>query len=315
MNTKMNSAVALAMKQKHSKLSAPSSSDQSIAKLQERAMLVRLATGRWYGRGADESVVQDAREKAGARGDIGTFTKRLMERQHLAAIDAVVNDARKYHKAMTLSWAEPFRILSADLFLDYRATMAEYESKFETEVRKFLKRFDELKAGEKARLKGLFKESDYPSHDALKKRFYISVRFEAVPDADDFRVRLGGEDIAEVKKQIEEQVTAGLREATVELWRRLHDLVKKLRDVLASSDASVRGALFDHLKEIVAIMPRLNLTGDPKLDALTQRVAKELLAEDVGAIKEDDKLRNDLAKKADSILDAMSSFIGEVEPE
>lgn len=307
--TRMNSAVALAMKQKHKH--AAKSSDDSMARLQERALLVRLATGRWYGRGSDEGVVQQVREDAKATGDVGTFTKRLMERQHLAAIDAVVNDARKYHKAMTLSWSEPFRILSADLYLDYRNTMNEYSSKFEIAVREFLKRFDVLKEGEKKRLGKLYRESDYPSHEGLKARFYISVRFESVPDADDFRVRLGGEDIAEVKKQIQEQVSAGLREATVELWRRLHDLVKKLRDVLASSDAGVRAALFDNLKDIVAIMPRLNLTGDPKLDALTKRVASELLSEDVEAIKEDDSLRADVAKKADSILDAMASFIGD----
>lgn len=273
-------------------------------------MLVRLAHGRWYGQAADEQVVSDLREKAKATGDVGVFTKRLMERQHLAAINAVVNDARRYHKAMTLPWAEPFRILSADLFMDYRATMAEYESKFEKAVREFLQKFDDLKKQEEKRLGKLYRDSDYPQHDALKARFYVRVRFEAIPDADDFRVRLGGDDIKAVRDQINAEVSANLHEATVEIWKRLHELVKKLRDTLKDSDAGVRGALFSNLKDIVAVMPKLNLTGDKKLEALTARVAKELLAEDVGAVKDDDKLRADIGKKADDILSAMESFIG-----
>lgn len=280
-----------------------------IEKLQERALLVRLATGRWYGRGTDSNVVSDVREKAKATGDVGTFTKRLMERQHLASIDAVVNDARRYHKEMTLAWGSEFRILSSDLFLDYRATMSDYQSKFEKEVREFLSKFDKLRDAEKIRLGGLYREEDYPSHDGLKSRFYMQTRFESVPDADDFRVRLGGEDIALVKKQIQEQVMEGLQEATVEIWTRVHDLVKKLRDVLKKSDAGVRVALFDNLKEIVTIMPRLNLMGDKHIGEITARITKELLAEDVGAVKDDDHLRAALAKKADSILEAMSEFV------
>lgn len=309
---KKNSALHMAAKQKQKaqQQAAAPMNPQSMAKLQERAMLVRLSHGRWYGQAADEQVVSEVREKAKATGDVGTFTKRLMERQHLAAINAVVNDARKYHKAMTLPWAEPFRILSADLFLDYRATMADYESKFEKAVREFLQRFDELKESEKKRLGKLYRESDYPSHERLKARFFVKVRFEAIPDADDFRVRLSGEDINTVREQIQAEVSANLREATIEIWKRLHELVKKLRDTLKDSDAGIRGSLFGNLKDIVAVMPKLNLTGDKKLEALTKRVQEELLNEDVAAVKDDEALRKTVAKKADDILDAMESFIG-----
>lgn len=311
--TKMKSnALQMAARQKAKSASdaAAHLNHASMAKLQERAMLVRLAHGRWYGAAADEQVVAEVRDKANAKGDVGVFTKRLMERQHLAAINAVVNDARKYHRAMTLSWADPFRILSAELFMDYRATMAEYEAKFEKAVREFLMKFDDLKEQEKKRLGKLYREADYPSREVLRSRFYVKLRFEPIPDADDFRVRLGGDDIKVVREQIEQEVASNLREATMEIWKRMQELVKKLSETLKDSDASVRGALFQNLKDIVSIMPKLNLTGDKKLEAITQRVQKELLAEDVEAVKDDDKLRASVAKKADDILDAMSSFIG-----
>src|SRR5688500_17489287 len=74
----------------------------TIGGLQERALLARLSTSRWYGRMTDETITREAKEKHQASGDIGTFTKRLMKREYLADIDRVVNEARRYHKSMTL---------------------------------------------------------------------------------------------------------------------------------------------------------------------------------------------------------------------
>jgi hypothetical protein len=318
--SKLSNGAALAMAQKRKVsdqggVGAVVPTNAGVAKLQERALLVRLATGRWYGQGTDETVTEDVRTRAGAKGDVGTFTKRLMERQHLAAINQVVNDARRYHKGMTAAWADQFKILNAEFFLDYKATMTDYKMKFDKEVRAFLQQWDELVAAEKRRLKGLAKDGDYPSQATLKERFYMEVRYEAIPDADDFRAKLSGEDIEMVRQQMREELAESFREMTVDLWGRLFKLVQKMRDVLASSDAGVRAALFQNLKDVVALMPKLNVAGDKKLEAMTTRITKELLAEDVEAVKDDDALRSQVAAKATSILDAMSSFLGSDAPQ
>lgn len=278
--------------------------------LRERAMLVRFATGRWYGRGADEEVVSDVRRKHEASGDIGTFTKRFMSREFLAPIDAVVNEARRYHKDRTLAWGDAgSRLLPADLFFEYKKEMTAYEMRFYAAVEGFLARFPELIEVERKRLNGLFKERDYPSMEELKAKFRFHLAIDPLPAAEDFRVDLGEEEMRRIRGDIEQRVEQGMREASHEIWGRLEELVEKVKDRLSDSDAQVRASLFENLKELVAVLPRLNVTNDPSIAAMSERVTRELLTGvDIEEVKDSPKVRTDVAKKADSILAAMKGF-------
>ena len=312
MGTKSNAA-QLAMKhlrnKQQSKSAAPASSS-TAGSLQERAMLIRFHVGRWYGTGADEEVVAGLKAQHNAKGDVGTFTKRFMHRDALAGIARVTNEARRYHKMMTLPWLDKLRILSSELFFDYKATMSTFEIQFMQEVAKFLKNFDAQKEAERKRLGGLFKERDYPSIEALQERFRWEVRVEPIPSADDFRVNLGTEEMTAIRKQIEEDLSGALREASRDLWQRMYDLVKALRDAMRDTDGAVRASLFENIKSAVALMPRLNIANDPRLATLTAKITADLLSEDVGNVRGDPMVKESVAKKADAILNSMQSFIG-----
>jgi len=296
---------------KEKKVSAPikQRSEQQTAVLRERAMLVRFSVGRWYGTGADEQVVQDVKKKHEASGDIGTFTKRFMSRDRLASINQCTNDARKYHKAMTLPWGDSgSRLLSADLFFDYKKEMTAYEMRFNEAVEEFLANFPQYVKKEKERLGGLFREGDYPTPDELRARFTFLLNIEPIPSAEDFRVDLGAEEMKRIRGEIEQHVEESMREAAHEVWERMQEMVEKLKERLSSSDARIRASLFENLRELVAVLPKLNITNDPQLRTMGERIAKELLAEDVEAVRDDDLVRGEVAKKADKILDVMKTF-------
>lgn len=278
--------------------------------LQERAMLIRFHVGRWYGSGADLEATEGLKKAHKAQGDIGTFTKRYMQREALAGIARVTNEARKYHKLLTLPWLDKLRILSAEMFFDYKETMSQFEVDFNQEVAKFLDSYDDQVKKERVRLGSLFKETDYPTKESLRERFRWEVRIEPIPSADDFRVNLGSEQMGEIRKQIEDELQSAMREAMTSLWQRMYELVKSLRDAMKDSEGGVRKALFENLKEAVSLMPRLNIAGDPKLAAITEKITKDLLAEDVSAVRGDALVKSNIAKKADAILNSMSSFIG-----
>lgn len=302
--------LAMAHLRKSGKRAAASGTQVDGSTLQERAMLIRFHVGRWYGSGADLEATEGLRKAHKAEGDIGTFTKRYMQREALAGIARVTNEARKYHKLLTLPWLDKLRILSAEMFFDYKETMSQFEVDFNQEVSKFLSTYDEQVKKEKQRLGTLFKETDYPTKEALRDRFQWEVRVEPIPSAEDFRVNLGSEQMGEIRKQIEEELQSAMGEAMTSLWQRMYALVKSLRDAMKESEGGVRKALFENLKEAVALMPRLNIAGDPKLNAITARITKDLLAEDVSAVRGDALVKSNIAKKADAILNSMSSFIG-----
>lgn len=284
--------------------------------LRERAMLARFATSRWYGRGADEEVVSDVRKKHEASGDIGTFTKRFMAREHLAPIDAVVNEARRYHKDRTLAWGDTgARLLAADLFFEYKKEMTAYEMRFYAAVEEFLAKYVELIKLERKRLNGLFKERDYPSLEELRAKFKFGLSIDPLPAAEDFRVDLGEEELRRIRGDIEQRVEQGMREASTEIWGRLEKLVSKVQERLSDNDAQVRESLFENLKELVAVIPRLNVTNDPTIAAMGERVTKDLLKGiDVEEIKDSPKVRSDVAKRADAILGAMKGFTHKKQP-
>jgi hypothetical protein len=280
--------------------------------LRERAMLVRFATGRWYGRGADDDVVRDVKHRNNALGDVGTFTKRFMQRDRMASIDQAVNDARKIHKQMTRAWGDfGVRMLPATLFFDYKKEMTACEMRFNAAVEEFISRFDEFKAAEKARLNGLFKDADYPSKEDLRRRYYWKLNIDPIPDAEDFRVDLGAEEMSRVRADIEKEVKVAFEGAITEVWEQLFEQVEKIKERLASSDTQVRSVLFDNLKDLIVLLPKFNVLGDPKLTEMGERITKELLSEDLGALREDEKVRGEVAKKADKILDAMKTFTGQ----
>lgn len=279
--------------------------------LRERAMLVRFSVGRWYGTGADEEVVGELRQKHNSTGDIGTFTKRFMSRDRLAAINQVTNEARRFHKGKTLIWNDSgARVLPAQLFFDYKKEMTAYEMRFNAAVAEFLERYPEFVKEEKKRLNGLFKERDYPSVDYLKARFRWDLAIEAIPSAEDFRIDLGAEEMQRIQHDIEQRVNAALHEAVREVYSTLFEQIEKLKGRLEDADAQVRGTLFENLKEQVMLLPKLNITNDPKLASLGDRIMKDLLAEDVGAVRDDQHVRKQVAKKADDILKSMASMIG-----
>lgn len=279
--------------------------------LRERALLVRFSVGRWYGTGADEQVTAQVKEDAGATGDIGNFTKRFMSRDKLAQINAITGEARKFYKTITLPWSDGgSRLLSAEAFFTFKSEMLAFEGRFGTAVREFLERYPDFIDQERERLGKLFKQHDYPTVDQLRERFRFSLAIDALPNADDFRVALGAEEVQRIRQDIEQRVEHAVHEASQSIWERMQEIVTGIKERL--QDNVVRETLLQPLKELVQLMPALNITNDPALTKLAEQAAQDLLAFDVDELrgKDAEPSRKLVANKADAILKQMSSFTG-----
>lgn len=73
--------------------------------------------------------------------------------------------------------------------------------------------------------------------------------------------------------------------------------------------------LIDNIREVVEILPKLNITNDPELEKLRQRVDKVLCQYDPGELKPtsksfDPKKRKQAKRDADAILKAMAGYTG-----
>jgi len=288
----------------HAPMEVPKDETRS---LQERAMLVRSTISRWYGTANDEEVVAELRQSKEAKGEIGSFTKRLMTRDKFSKISSITNEARKFHKQMTLPWGDSgARLLNVTQFFDYKKKMSGYERDFYVAVEAFLEQYQAAVKEQKERLGKMWRESDYPSLEAMRQRFRFAVLVEPLPSSDDFRIKLSKDEAGEIRREYELEVKARIKNAVQEVFERVQETVGDLQEKLADPDAQIRSTTFEPLRKLVASLPQLNaVVQDPHIASLGNAIAKDLLALDPGSVKEDKTARSDAKKKADNILAAL----------
>ena len=277
--------------------------------LAERAMIVRLAIGRWYGMVTDKSAVKELAEQKHAKEHMLNLRKHVISRKALLPINQATEEARTLHRSLTLPWTDGgYRVLSAEGYFRYMEKMRPLNEKFDTAVAAFLPTYEGWYQQSKDDLGDLFHEQELPKgQEELRRRFYFSVRVYPLPQATDFRVALGNQDVDAVRSSIEADLKNVIRESMREPWQRLHTAVAHLIERL-NAEKGFRTSTVDNLRELVETIPLLNITKDPNLAAISESIGKSLLV-DPDAVRSSEKLRTQTAADADKILRKLEAFI------
>lgn len=277
--------------------------------LAERAMIVRLTIGRWYGTVTDSTATKELAEQKHAKEHMLNLRKHVISRKALLPINQVTEEARATHRTLTLPWTDGgHRILSADAYFTYMEKQRKCNEEFDAAVEAFLPTYENWYQQSKEDLGDLWRELDLPrSARELRRRFYFNIRVYPLPQATDFRVALGNQDIATVRATIEADLKDVLRESMREPWQRLHTAIGHLIERL-NAEKGFRASTIDNLRELVETIPLLNITGDPQLAAIAADVGRHLLV-DPDQVRDSKKLRTQTAADADKILKKLEAFI------
>jgi len=274
-------------------------------------MVVRLSISRWTGRKFDKKVTQKVADDYGASVDVGRYNKLLVAGDALKAIVQAVSGARTFHYENTLSWDDfGGRLLPSANFATYSKRMRELRSDFEGAVDTFVENYHEYREEARRRLNGMFNEDDYPYRVEIKTKFAFAVDIEPVPDKDDFRIQVQSRDMGRIKKELESNLKDRTAEAMKELFGRVHKAVGHLAEKLSDGDAIFRDSLVDNVIELANLLPKLNVTNDPKLNGLIAEMKKKLCVFEPQELREDVKVREHAADQAKAILDKMAGYVG-----
>lgn len=280
-------------------------------KLNEKAMLVNFSVRHWRAQKHDKRVSEEVAATHGTSEDMGRYNKFLVEREEVKAIQRVTNDARTFHYSMTLPWMDDgLRILTSAVYPEYLAKMQDFEGGFRQAVEEFKASFPRIVAQAKAKLNGLFREEDYPSPCKLARKFGYEVRFFPLPDKDDFRVFLAAEEVQEIQKSIQDSTNQAVVEAMKDLYQRLYDVVACMAERLSDADAIFRDSLVGNISKLCLLLPKLNLTGDPRLEEIRREVEEKLTKFDPATLREDRGARKQTASEADAILKKIQEVMG-----
>lgn len=288
-----------------------------------KAMLCVLKITQWSCSKKDKEVTEDVLMQHQAQRDTGSFNKKLLAKEQIANIRQIAGAARNRHYELTLPWSQDgARILPAAMYAKYDKEMRQFKGDFEVAVRSFVQDYPGYVAEARNRLGGLFKDADYPSQQEIEDKFSWTLSIGPLPSGDDFRVNLSKEVTASLRKEIEartlEQVQAGAKDVWQRTYKVVEHMAQSLEDYAVTTDEKgkekklnpFRDSLVENVREIVGLLPALNLTGDPDLARMTSEIAARLTARDAEDLRKDPVVRQAQSKDARKILEEMKELMG-----
>lgn len=281
------------------------------------AMLVSLTVKGWGGQVEDKRISAEVAQQHNTSADAGKYKKVLVDKKRLEPITKAATALRAFHYENTLPWLdEGVRVLPAANFETYKAESESLRDAYDNAVRDFCLAWPTIIEEARVRLNGMFNASDYPAD--VRKKFGSYVRYLPVPDADDFRVSIAEGERDKLRDQIESTMKEAQDTAMRDLWERVAGCVAHMAQRLSAytldpvtgkASNIFRDTLVTNLRDVNALLPRLNFANDPKLEALRTRIETELLQFDADTLRERDDKRADVAKKAADIARDLSEFM------
>ena len=279
--------------------------------LSEKAMLVRLTVSKWTASKFDKPATEAVAVQYGTDEKAGRYSKKLVDENALKEIAKAASDARKYHYANTLPWNDDnYRLLPSESYMDYSSQMRQFKSDFESAAIKFASNFNAHISDAQAKLNGMFSIDDYPPSNEIINFFKMDVCVVPIPEATDFRVSLQEDEINNIRKEMEMRSLEAQQIAMSTLWTRLYDAVAAMSERLSDKNNIFRDSLVGNLVDLCSILPKLNITDDPKLEELRTEIESKLCAYSPNDLRTDMSQRKQAATDAADILSAMSGYIG-----
>ena len=249
--------------------------------LTDDAMQVSLRITAWSGRLYDRQASNHVAVHHDAAASAGRYNKRLLPKAAFAALTATMSEARTKHYCNTLPWDDQGS--SAAHRRQLRALHRAPGRLRERVVRqraRFIEDYDDYVDQARLDLGKLFRIEDYPSKEALQGKFAIRYRITPVPDADHFIAKLATDDTDRVKRDIEQQTEERLHDAVGELYRRLGESVERVSERLQEDENGkplvFRDTMIANIRNLVDIVPRLNIFGDDDLARLCEQVKDKI---------------------------------------
>jgi len=286
--------------------------------LSERAMLVNLSISIWSARKYDGRISDKVAADHGADRSMGRYAKHLIPRGLLTAVNAANTALRDHHNLNTLAWGDDgTRILPAANYLGYQAHQQTLEDGFGRAVRDFVASYPDYVETARKALNGLFNARDYPTPLQINGKFAVRRHFMPVARADDFRVQLDDAQVARIRAEIEARNAELVASANRDLWQRVREVTSRLVERLnafqidsktGSRINPFRDSLIENIRSLLEIMPRLNITGDARIEQVRQELAEQVALHDPEALRANDVLRAEVVDAASGILARMEGY-------
>jgi len=289
--------------------------NESTHNVEHKAMLVKLKISKWTARKLDKKTSERVAAESGIDPRRGSYYKTLVGGDTIESIKKKATEIRTYHYKMTLPWSdEGPRILSSELYFEYMEEMQRLRTEYDQLVEQFVREYPYAREEAKRMLGSLFDPEDYPSTDEVASKFGVHLEVHPLPSGDDFRVNLSEDEVQRIQREIEERTNATLQSSMEEVYERVQKVVEAFEDRLQEEGTIFRDSLVNNARELVALLPKFNLTGDEKLNEMARRMEEQLCQYTPDQLRNNERARRDTYDAARNIKsDLLGFFNGEMQ--
>lgn len=280
--------------------------------LAERGMLVSLRITQ-LGLSTKSQEVTTAAHQAYNITDnrAGYYRKFKIDRVDVKDISRIANQARSYHRQMTVPWGhDMYRLLPSTLIPKYNQRIKSLKMEFESNVSDLKVKWTSVIEAAKSRLGPAFKADEYPDVSEVEKFYTFEMHRKPIPQDDHFILKVEQATLDEIKQDLIEEQDKNLKQISQNLWDRMYELVERMAERLSDKDPKIFKTLVSNLEDLVDILPDLNVANDPKLTELCTDVKQKLIIFTPGQLKKDKKVRDKTAQEARDIQNKMEVLMG-----
>jgi hypothetical protein len=284
--------------------------------ISERAMLAALNVRLWGAKTEDQEAARETEQRRGAKQGTYKTTKILVDPKkcpEYAALCAVRSAARQDYLRMTLAWIPGERIMPSTTFFDLTAKIREHKAKWVAALDTFKRVYPALKAQAKIDQNGAYNESDWPDVDDLDRKCSIRIRIAPLAAPDDFRVQLGAEQEALIRKEHEQDLYSNIASSILDLVARLRDTISESLERIGSYETDQQGktvktfrdSAVSNIRETVAIVRKLNFTGDTAIETVCAAIERSLLSQSAQELRDNYVARGEAVAQGQEVLKAL----------
>jgi hypothetical protein len=269
--------------------------------LKAKAMIAQLSIkGIWSAVAEDERVTAEVAAKHGVSANAGRYLKKILDPKQVPTLKAF-NTSRStlynLHRQLTLVWNDKGgRLLPSDQYFDYMAKVGDAKQRVMEAYEAFITELPALRAKAQSdpEVNGLYRDEDWPNVEDLRAKVNIRVRIEPMADPSHFLCKLGDEEEAKIKAQVERDLFAKLAGGLADMVGRVKECVLDSQARLAKyetdSDGKVvhtfKDTAITNLREMVSNARKLNVIGDPTLAATLDDVDALLCQKDPQVLRD-----------------------------
>ena len=282
--------------------------------LSERAVQVSLSLSIWQGK-ADDKTAAAAVEVANTakRGSTSVRKKLLPGCAEHEQVLTMFNSLRTWNYEQTLPWDDNGgRLLCSGNVLDYMEGFRKHKEDIEKALEAFYAVYPMEQAKAALSLGQLYNAKAYPDVAEIRRKFGINLHMMPLPNSDDFRNFQGfsPEEVEGFITENESAVQGRLQSAMTDVFERLKApvdaMVERLSIPIGENGSVFRDSLIENLKDVVALLPKLNIAGDEKITAWCAEAEKLICEPEM--LRQSVIVRSDTANRAKALAAEMGGW-------